>query len=219
MLKKILILLAAFSVFGCSGGQRYYEVVQKGYKNSKDYEAYKEKKVDDISYYKNKKKGKRLFFFVKEEDEKTMLYLSLKYKGRNWMYMSKIEFRDKEIDESYILDFYEHKLYRSIWKDRTTLGLKVEEYIAFPLVEEEIENIIYYLQKENIELVYHSDYDERKAYRDLKEKDREYMLEVYEFYENIKNTKLEKEELRKAEAEKVVDENKEKFEIDNKKSI
>lgn len=218
MLKKIFVISTLIILAGCAGNQRYATVVQKGFKRSKTYELYKEKVDDDVIYYKRKKNKGMLFFFVKKEDEKIDLYLSVKYRGKNWMYMSKIEFEDEDTGEKYLLDFYEHKLYKPLWKDRTTINLRVEEYLAFPLTEEEAENIAPFLVSENLKLTYYSDYDERKAERKLKEKDRLYMKEVYDFYLGMKNG-IEEEARNKLDLENALDEYKEQFEIDKEKSI
>jgi hypothetical protein len=218
MLKRIVIISTLIILAGCAGNQRYATVVQKGFKRSKTYELYKEKVNDDFIYYKRKKNKGMLFFFLKKEDEKVDLYLSIKYRGKNWMYMSKIEFEDENTGEKYLLDFYEHKLYKPLWKDRTTISLKVEEYLAFPLTEEEAENIAPFLASEKLKITYYSDYDDRKAERILSEKDRDYMKEVYEFYLEMKKG-MEEKALHKLEIQNDLDEYKEKFEIDNEKSI
>lgn len=213
MYLKILLSIFTLLVVSCAPIQRYESVVQNSYKRSKTYTSYNQKVEDDISYFKLRKNKEKLFFLIRNEKDVLELLLSIKYKGKNWMYMSKIEFIDLETDKSFLLDFYEHKLYRPIWKDRTTLGMKVEEYIAFPLKEKEIEEIISLISLKNIQIKLYSDFDERTFTRYLEETEKNNLIEVFLFYKELEEkiiSEKENNERLRLEEEKL-DENKQEF--------
>lgn len=215
MQKRIILTIFSMIILGCTPLQRYDKVFKKGYKNSKIYEGFEEKVVDESNtYYKLDKKirgthGEELRYFAENKGEEVILYLSIKYKGKDWLYMQSIEFLNLETNEKYLLDFYEHKLYKAIWKDKTTWGLKVEEYLAFPLVKEEIDKINSFLAFDNVQITLFSDYDERNHMRQLSKKEKEYMLKTFAFYLDLKGEMLLKVEAEKEEV--VIDENMEEF--------
>ncbi len=215
MRKIIILTIFSMIILGCTPLQRYDKVFKKGYKNSKVYKGFEEKVVEESNiYYKLDEKikgtdGEELRYFVEKKDEEVILYLSIKYKGKDWLYMKAIEFEDLATKEKYLLDFYEHKLYKAIWKDKTTWGLKVEEYLAFPLEEEDINKINKYLTLDNVNITLYSDYDERSHLRELNNIEKEYMLKTFAFYLEMKNEILANKE--SEEKEVVVDKNMEEF--------
>lgn len=222
MQKKIILIAFGILLIGCTRVQRYDKIVKKGYRNSKEYVGFREKKVEEGStYYKLDKKIKStkepIFYFIEKTEKEAKLYLAINYRAKNWLYMKAIEFVDTDSGESYMLDFYDHKIYKAIWKDNTTMSLKVEEHMAFPLEEEEVTEINKYLSADKIKIRLYSDYDSRTYERELNADEKEEMLEVFDLYTRINkdiDTKLE-EALKKLEG--VVDENQLLFEELEKK--
>lgn len=219
MYQKILLSILGLFLISCAPIQRYEKVVQRSYRRSQSYKGYRKKTDENITYLKLRRNKDKLFFLVRKEDDVVELLLSVKYKGRDWMYMSKIKFIDLETQESYLLDFYEHKLYRPIWKDRTTIGMKVEEYIAFPLRKDEVENIIDFIYRDNIQIKLYSDFDERTFSRNLGEREKNRLIQVFEFFNELQDKLIEeaKEKERLLLEEKKLDINKEEFYEDIKK--
>ncbi len=215
MRKRIILTIFSMIILGCTPIQRYDKVFKKGYKNSRVYKDFEEKVLDESNiYYKLDKKirkthGEELRYFVEKIGEELILYLSIKYRGKDWLYMKAIEFENESNNESYLLDFYEHKLYKALWKDKTTWSLKVEEYLAFPLNMEEIKEINKYLTLEDVKITLYSDYDERNHVRGLSQKEKEYMLKTFAFYQDVKEEMLKRVEEQKED--KVIDKNMEEF--------
>jgi hypothetical protein len=133
------------------------------------------------------KKDDYVFFFVKDARElenRKYLYLSVKNRSKNWFHMGAIDF--KTSDDLVRINFETKKLSGdSFWLDRTRVNLNTEEYIAFILEDNQINDLIKLLKSGNkIEIVLYSDYSNTKRTRDLTEKEREDMLKMYDFYED-----------------------------------
>lgn len=133
------------------------------------------------------KKDDYVFFFIKDDKLETgesYLYLSIKNRSENWFHMGAVDF--KTSNKTVRINFEVKKLSGdSFWLDRTRVNLKTEEYIAFILEDNQINDLVSVLKSGNkIEVVLYSDYNNTKRTRELTEKERQDMLKVYDFYEN-----------------------------------
>ena len=188
MRKVITLIILSLALFSCTNNQ-YREIVNKNYKKS-NIKGIKIKEEENISYYKNDYRKKlwkeEVFLILKEENEKNRFYLGINYKGKDWLYMSSIEFIG---DESLLIDFLDYKTFNPIWKDNTTLDMKVEEKILFPLDEKYLETMEQILKQKNVKIVLRSDYDERLHMRTLGEKESIRMQEIFELHKKLNEEK------------------------------
>lgn len=197
MIAVLLIILS-----GCrAGNSKYSKIMLKDYKTSVKYKNYYEKeKNPNPQYYKIKSFNlfwqEELFFVIEDDREKeeVNLYLAIKYRGKEWVYMKSIEFFSSEVFEDFMLDFEPDKYQSPIWKDNATLAMGVEERIAVKLEKEEIEKIEKYLDSVDLKIKLSSDYDDRTYTRKIRNREKALMKEVIELYKEIQSNYEEKQE-------------------------
>lgn len=164
-LKKILLLTILLSFIGCSKNA-YVRNIEKGYSKSKKDSTIYVKDSENYIYTKKEAKysaSENQHFLVLKEDKETQektLYLALKYRGDEWLYMNAL---DLIFDETYHIDFMARKLNSAFWKDRSNLMGSIEEYIAFPLKSEEIDILKKIVNNKSGKIKYYSEVDDRSV--------------------------------------------------------
>lgn len=230
-MKKIIFIFSLLFLISCTN-TNYEKIIMDGYKKYKKDKTYEirspkkkwfrkmtDEEKQEAIYFKKKPFyifwENQMFFVVKEDyykEEDTFLFLCIKYRGRDWQYMNKVEFSNGE--KSYLLDFTYEKYGKPLWKDNMTWSTGVEEYISFELQEEVINEIIPILEAGNVSIKLYSDYDDRTKERKLKEKEIKTMIDMYNFYLIRKEILLNK--LRIAKEERILNYKTKKDEKENK---
>lgn len=188
MRKVIILMILSLTLISCANND-YDKIINKDYKKSQ-VKGIKNKKEENITYYKNdyrKKLWKEdIFLILKEENGNRKFYMGINYKGREWLYMSSVEFIG---DDKLLIDFFDYKTFNPIWKDNTTLNMKVEEKILFPLDEKHLEVLEKIIKQKNVKVVLRSDYDDRLHMRTLGENESIRMQEIFELHKKLKEEK------------------------------
>jgi hypothetical protein len=181
-------MILSLTLISCANND-YDKIINKDYKKSQ-VKGIKNKKEENITYYKNdyrKKLWKEdIFLILKEENGNRKFYMGINYKGREWLYMNSVEFIG---DDKLFIDFFDYKTFNPIWKDNTTLNMKVEEKILFPLDEKHLEVLEKIIKQKNVKVVLRSDYDERLHMRTLGENESIRMQEIFELHKKLKEEK------------------------------
>lgn len=190
IMRKLVILSLTLLFMACSNNE-YVKLVDKGFVSS-DIKDIKEKIVDKKTYYKydyNKKFWKENVFLFVESGEIPKIYLGINYTGKEWLYMKSIEFVG---NENLLIDFLDFRTFNPIWKDGTTITMRVEEKILFPLDEKNIENLEKIIGDKNVKIILRSDYDSRFSMRTLSEDESMRMKKILDLYKSIKEEKERK---------------------------
>lgn len=183
-MRKTIILLSTLLFFSCSNNE-YTKLTKEGFKKS-NIPNVKTKVVSDKTYYKydyTKKFWQEELFLLIESGEKSTLYMGVNYRGKDWLYMSSIEFIG---DENLLIDFSDYKYYNPIWKDNVTLNMGVEEKILFPLKPEYIETLQKLVLNKNLKVILRNSYDDKFAMRTLTDGEAQRMKEILDLYKSIK---------------------------------
>ena len=188
MRKVIILMILSLTLISCANND-YDKIINEDYKKS-EVKGIKNKKEENITYYKNdyrKKLWKEdIFLILKEENGNRKFYMGINYKGKEWLYMSSVEFIG---DDKLFIDFFDYKTFNPIWKDNTTLNMKVEEKILFPLDEKHLEVLEKIIKQKNVKVVLRSDYDDRLHMRTLGENESIRMQEIFELHKKLKEEK------------------------------
>lgn len=188
MRKVIILMILSLTLISCANND-YDRIIKKDYKKS-EIKGIKIKTEENTKYYKNDYKKKlwkeEVFLILKEENGQGKLYLGINYKGKEWLYMSTIEFIG---DDSLFIDFFDYKTFNPIWKDNTTLDMNVEEKILFVLDDKNLEKLEKIIKQKNVKVVLRSDYDDRLHMRTLGEVESLRMQEIFELHKKLKEEK------------------------------
>jgi len=182
--KKMLLLTILLSFIGCSKNT-YIRNIEKGYSKSKQDSTIYVKDSEQWKYTKKKAKYsvyKNQHFLVLKEDKETKektLYLALKYRGDQWLYMNGL---DLISGETYHMDFMARKLNTAFWRDKSNLVDSIEEYIAFALKPQEIEAIKKMVDNNHGEIKYYSEVDDRSAITTITTEEIKNMSEILDLY-------------------------------------
>lgn len=182
--KKLIFLLIILTFVSCSKNA-YVRTIDRGYHKSKEDKTLYIKEEDNITYIKKKQKYtvyEDQHFLVlkinKETNEKT-LYLALKYRGSEWIYMNGF---DLISNGSTHIDFMVRKLNSALWRDKSNLVDSVEEYIAFPLKPDEIKAIENMVNNGDGEIKYTSEVEGRSASTKITEEEIQNMKDILNLY-------------------------------------
>ena len=185
-LKKLLFLLTILTFISCSKNS-YVRTIEKGYSKSKIDKTIYFKEDKNFIYTKKQIKYsvyENQHFLVLKEDkqsgEKT-LYLALKYRGDEWIYMNGLDLISNKI---YHINFMARKLSTALWRDKSNLVDSIEEYIAFALKPEEINEIQSMVNSGNGKIKYYSEIEDREATTTLSLKELENMKDILNLYSN-----------------------------------
>ncbi len=183
-LKKILLLTLLLSFIGCSKNA-YIRNIEKGYSKSKEDFTIYIKDSEQWTYTKKRIKYsvyENQHFLVLKEDKKTQektLYLALKYRGDEWLYMNGL---DLISDETYHMDFMARKLNTAFWRDKSNLVDSIEEYIAFALKPQEIQALKKMVDNNHGEIKYYSEVGDRSAKSAITAEEIQNMSEILDLY-------------------------------------
>lgn len=186
-MRKLIILLLSLTFFACSNNE-YVKTVKEGYEKS----TYKDiliKTVDKKSFYKNdytKKFWQEDMFLLLESEDKTKVYMGINYRGKDWLYMSSVEFVG---DESFTIDFMDSKTFNPIWKDNVTISMGVEEKILFPLTDKQLEDLSKIIGNKNVKIILRNAYDDKFHMRTLTEDENFRMKQILDLHKSIKEDK------------------------------
>jgi len=186
-MRKLIILLLSLTFFACSNNE-YVKTVKEGYEKS----TYKDiliKTVDKKSFYKNdytKKFWQEDMFLLLESEDKTKVYMGINYRGKDWLYMSSVEFVG---DESFTIDFMDSKTFNPIWKDNVTISMGVEEKILFPLTDKQLEDLSKIIGNKNVKIILRNAYDDKFHMRTLTEDENFRMKQILDLHKSIKEEK------------------------------
>lgn len=182
--KKMLLLTILLSFIGCSKNA-YVRNIEKGYSKSKEDSTIYVKDSEQWKYTKKKAKYsvyENQHFLVLKEDKKTQektLYLALKYRGDEWLYMNGL---DLISDETYHMDFMARKLNTAFWRDKSNLVDSIEEYIAFALKPQEIEAVKKMITNNHGKIKYYSEVDDRSATTKITSEEIQNMRKILDLY-------------------------------------
>jgi len=183
-LKNLLLLLVILTFTSCSKNL-YVKNIENGYKKSQDDKTIYIQDSDTVTFTKKKIKyevyDNQHFLVIKEDKithEKT-LYLALKYRGDEWIYMNALDFIS---NNTYHIDFMNRKMSTAFWRDKSNLVDSVEEYIAFALKPEEILELKNALNSDHVEIKYYSEVDDRTATSTLTDEEIKNMKTILELY-------------------------------------
>lgn len=191
-MRKLIILLLSLTFFACSNNE-YVKTVKEGYVES-DYRDILVKTVDKKSFYKNdytKKFWQENIFLLLETEDKTKVYMGINYRGKDWLYMSSVEFVG---DESFTIDFMDSKTFNPIWKDNVTISMGVEEKILFPLTEKDIESVEKIIGNKNVRIILRNAYNDEFHMRTLTEDESIRMKQILDLHKSIKEEKERKKD-------------------------
>ena len=184
-LKKTLLLTILLSFIGCSKNI-YIKNIEKGYSKSKENNTLYIKEGEKFKYIKNKMKysvSENQHFLVlkenKEDSSDKTLYLALKYRGDEWLYMNSL---DLISDETYHVNFMTRKLNTAFWRDRSNLVNSIEEYIAFILKPDEINALKKMVHNGHAEIKYYSEIDDRFATTTITTEEIQNMSKILDLY-------------------------------------
>ena len=182
--KKMLLLTLLLSFIGCSKNA-YVKTIEKGYSKSKEDPTVYIKDSEESIYTKKKMKYsvyENQHFLVLKEDKKTQektLYLALKYRGDEWIYMNGL---DLISDKTYHINFMTRKLNTAFWRDKSNLVDSIEEYIAFALKSQEIDALKKMVDSNHREIKYYSEVDDRSAAATITAEEIQNMSEILDLY-------------------------------------
>lgn len=182
--KKMLLLTILLSFIGCSKNA-YVRTIEKGYSKSKEDPTVYIKDSEESIYTKKKIKysaHENQHFLVLKEDKKTQektLYLALKYRGDDWIYMNGL---DLISDETYHMNFMARKLNTAFWKDKSNLIDSIEEYIAFALKPQEIDALKKMADNGYGKIKYYSEMDDRSVTAAVTAEEIQNMSEILDLY-------------------------------------
>ena len=183
-MKKIFIFIILLSFIGCSKNL-YVRTIEKGYSKSKEDKTIYIKEDEQNIYTKKKSKysvyDNQHFLVLKtnKETNEKILYLALKYRGDQWIYMNSL---DLISNGSYHMDFMARKLSTALWKDKSNLVDSVEEYIAFALTPEEVGAIKKMVNNGHGEIKYYSEVDDRTYTSTLTKEEIQNMKDILNLY-------------------------------------
>lgn len=182
--KKALLLTILFIFIGCSKNT-YVRNIEKGYTKSKEDPTIYVKDNEESIYTKKKMQysiyENQHFLVLKENkinQEKT-LYLALKYRGDEWIYMNSL---DLISNETYHMDFMVRKLNTAFWRDRSNLVNSIEEYIAFALKPEEIDALKKMIDNNHGKIKYYSEADDRSTTTTITTEEIQNMSKILDLY-------------------------------------
>jgi hypothetical protein len=197
--KGLFFLIILIYSSGCSKNL-YIRTIERGYKASKEDKTLVIKEDENFIYTKKKAKYtvyENQHFLVLKEDKNTgeiSLYLALKYRGEDWIYMRGLEFNLPEGD--YQIDFFTRKLNSALWRDKSNLVDSIEEYIAFSLTPQEISKFEEFLEASNREIRYISEVPDKGASVTLTEEEVANMRDILSLYHaKVKSFEENKEEV------------------------
>jgi len=182
--KKMLLLTILLSFIGCSKNA-YVRTIEKGYSKSKEDPSVYIKDSEESIYTKKKMKYsvyENQHFLVLKEDKKTQektLYLALKYRGDEWIYMNAL---DLISDETYHMNFMARKLNTAFWRDKSNLVDSIEEYIAFALKAQEIDALKKIVDSNHGEIKYYSEVDDRSVTTTITAEEIQNMSKILDLY-------------------------------------
>lgn len=182
--KKMLLLTILLSFIGCSKNA-YVRTIEKGYSKNQETPTIYTKDDEGFTYTKKKIKYsvyEDQHFLVLKENKKTKektLYLALKYRGDEWIYMNAL---DLISDETYHINFMARKLNTALWRDKSNLVNSIEEYIAFALKPQEIDALRQMIDSNHGKIKYYSEVDSRSATTILTVEEINNMNEILNLY-------------------------------------
>jgi hypothetical protein len=183
-IKKVLLFSILLTFIGCSQNA-YVRTIESGYSKSKEDKTIYIKEDETDTYTKKKSKytvyENQHFLVLKtnKETNEQVLYLALKYRGSDWIYMSAL---DLISGSTYHIDFMSRKLSTTLWRDKSNLVDSVEEYIAIALTPEEIVAIKAMVNTGHGEIKYYSEVKEKTATTTLTETEIENMKDILKLY-------------------------------------
>ena len=183
-IKKVLLLFTILTFISCSKNA-YVRTIESGYSKSKEDKTIYIKE-DENSIYTKKKSKYTVYedqhFLVlktsKENNYKT-LYLALKYRGSDWIYMSGL---DLISGTTFHMDFMSRKLSSALWRDKSNLVDSVEEYIAIALTPEEIGAMRSMVNSGHGEIKYYSEVEGKTATTTLTKTEIQDMKDILKLY-------------------------------------
>ncbi|MEI6856544.1 hypothetical protein [Psychrilyobacter sp.] len=182
--KKMLILTILLSFIGCSKNA-YVRTIEKGYSKSKENPSVYIQNSDKYIYTKKKIKYsvyESQHFLVLKENKKTQekkLYLALKYRGDEWLYMNGLDLISNDTSH---MDFMARKLNTAFWRDKSNLVGSIEEYIAFTLKPQEIDALKKMVDNNQGEIKYYSEVDNRSVTTIITAEEIQNMSEILDLY-------------------------------------
>ncbi|MCK5780811.1 MAG: hypothetical protein KAH04_07295 [Psychrilyobacter sp.] len=183
-LNKIIILTILLTFIGCSKNL-YVKNIERGYSKSKDDKTIYIQESEHYTLTKKKIKydvyDNQHFLVLKEDNitHEKSLYLALKYRGDDWIYMNAL---DLISNTSYHIDFMTRKMSTAFWRDKSNLVDSVEEYVAFILKPEEIEALQNLVDSDHGKIKYYSEIEGKGANTVLTEEEIDNMKSILELY-------------------------------------
>lgn len=185
-IKKILLIgIILLSFISCSNNS-YVKNMERGYWTDKTDKTLYVKDSTEYTYTKRKMKYKvydNQHYLVLRENKTTgekSLYLALKYRGDNWVYMKALDLIG---NQTYHIDFMGRKMSSALWKDKSNMVDSVEEYIAFKLKPEEIVKLKEILSSNtSLNIKYYGELDNESELKEIDQKELENMKAIIELF-------------------------------------
>lgn len=189
-MKKGLYALLMLMMVGCSNST-YEEVAREGYGISVRDDRFLAKEGSETSYYKYNNEDSRVYLLL-EKDEKTEEvgpFLSLEYRGEDWIYMEKAVFyRD---DAKVEVDFLKAKFTDALVQEIPRASGNVVERILIPVTEEKIGELETLLEKNgDVSVFYSSRYRDRNSKITLTPQEEKGITTMIKLYNKVKGENI-----------------------------
>lgn len=185
-MKKGLYLFLILAMIGCSSTS-YEKVARKGYRVSKADNRFLAKEESGLSYYKYNDEEARVYMVIEKNkvSEELRLLLSLEYRGEDWIYMERVDFKGSGEDVG--VDFLRAKFEGALVQEIPRASGDVVERVLVPVSEEQLNQLGELLGRSGqVKARYSSRYKDRSAEIMLTPQEKEGLLTMIKLYNKVK---------------------------------
>jgi len=185
-MKKGLYLFLILAMIGCSSTS-YEKVAREGYRVSKADNRFLAKEESGLSYYKYNDDESRVYMVIEKNEVSGELrsLLSLEYRGKNWLYMERVDFKGS--GEEVEIDFLRAKFEGALVQEIPRASGDVVERVLVPVSEEQLNQLGELLGKSGqVKTRYSSRYKDRSAEIILTPQEKEGLLTMIKLYNKVK---------------------------------